>query len=176
MGPGAYWSAVADYEQQIADLCAVVDEARECTDMGARAVDPMSARKQGVASGAPTVHISTWGLLLGPNVTVEAAWEYDAADPWTVTFGVLTGRGWVRWCLDRELLAAGMLAPSGVGDVTVSPFPTGVFVTLRGEEQYAELLVYRADELLARSYEVVPLGAERLDWATEELLFALDDA
>jgi hypothetical protein len=51
-----------------------------------------------------------------------------------------------------------------------------VFVTLRGEEQYAELLVYRADELLVRSYEVVPLGAERLDWATEELLFALDDA
>ena len=29
----AYWSAVADYEQQIADLCAAVDEARECTDM-----------------------------------------------------------------------------------------------------------------------------------------------
>lgn len=124
------------------------------------------------------VFVATPAVLLGKDAVVAAMFGYDADDPWPVTIAFRSGKEWVRWALARELLAAGLLSPVGVGDVTVAPFPTGaVLIELRNARERAEFLFDGAEvaRILAASYDLVPLGAERLDWTAEELLFALDD-
>lgn len=120
------------------------------------------------------------GAPLGRDAVVSAMFGYDRADPWSATIAFRSGPGWVEWVLARELLAAGLLMPAGVGDVTVAPFPTGVgvLIELHNGRERAEFLFdgYDVARFLGYSYAVVPLGAEGLDWDTEESLFALDEA
>ncbi len=46
---------------------------------------------------------------------------YDAASPYSVTVCFRTGHGVVAWTFARDLLAGGLLEPTGDGDVHVWP-------------------------------------------------------
>lgn len=127
-----------------------------------------------MSGGKRRASVPTRAVLLGddgdtPVTPVTATLGYDAADPWAVTVAFRTGRRWVRWVLGRELLAAGLLLPTGDGDVRVSPHPAGVVLGLRNGDEHAEVLLDggAVGRLLTRSYALVPLGAERVDWAVE---------
>ncbi|MFI6206417.1 SsgA family sporulation/cell division regulator [Streptomyces sp. NPDC051041] len=65
---------------------------------------------------------------------VLAHLSYDAADPFAVTVVFShDGRVLARWRLDREMLAAGLARPVGVGDVRLRPVSQGVWGELRIE-------------------------------------------
>jgi hypothetical protein len=59
---------------------------------------------------------------------------YDAADPFAVTAVFAhDGRVLAHWRLDREMLAAGLSGPVGIGDVRLRPAGTGPGHELRME-------------------------------------------
>ena len=109
---------------------------------------------------------------------LEAELRYDPADPFAVSLaiGVECGEP-VVWTFARELLAAGVNAPSGEGDITVEPDLSEGF----GDER--ELRITLATdcmatmlaptdpvvEFLVETYAVVPTGAEldRVDFDAE---------
>lgn len=123
------------------------------------------------AADTSRVSVTTRAALLGHpgHPGIPATLGYDAADPWAVTVGFRCGRRWVRWVLARELLAAGLLLPAGDGDVRAYPHPAGVVLGLDNGDEYAEVLLdgEAVGRVLARGYALVPLGAERVDWAVE---------
>jgi hypothetical protein len=95
---------------------------------------------------------------------LQVSLEYDTAEPFAVTTGYLTGRGVVRWMFSRDLLADGLLAATGDGDVTVTPSvdPAMVVFELNAPDGSA-VLEAPAQELAAfldHTYEVVPQGDE----------------
>ncbi|MCX4792067.1 MULTISPECIES: SsgA family sporulation/cell division regulator [unclassified Streptomyces] len=69
---------------------------------------------------------------LGARLPVPAHLLYKSQDPLVVEFLFHDlVRGPVLWGISRELLARGMLAPSGEGDVRVRPTGTGPNALLR---------------------------------------------
>lgn len=102
--------------------------------------------------------------------TVEFAW--DEADPLCVTMTFVSDRGRHRrrrpWVVARDLLAAGLTDPAGLGDVTVMPSavdPWCVELTLSSPDGYRALLLDREGmrDFLAATLRRVPFGAERVD-------------
>lgn len=57
-------------------------------------------------------------------VPVAARLSWTRREPRAVALSFRTGAQPVVWTISRELLAAGLLAPAGLGDVTVLPDPT----------------------------------------------------
>ncbi|WP_149185200.1 SsgA family sporulation/cell division regulator [Streptomyces sp. TRM49041] len=100
---------------------------------------------------------------------VPAVLRYDCDDPYAVRMvfpapATLEGVE-VAWEFSRELLAAGLDAPSGTGDVRVRPFGhdrTGV--EFHAVEGVAMVHVRTTDvrRFLRRSRQLVPLGCEYL--------------
>jgi hypothetical protein len=101
-----------------------------------------------------------------PTLPVRVTLSYDAAAPYLVRAAFHTGKtSKVVWDLSRDLLAAGLHSRAGEGDVEVVPDPTRpgcLRLTLRSTEGRAVFAVPTAAiaEFLARTYGVVPLGAE----------------
>lgn len=100
-----------------------------------------------------------------PRVAVEAALHYESADPYAVrlAFPPLGECPPVGWVFGRDLLNEGRHAPAGVGDVTVSPGPTGeVLITLRGGTGRAVVSVpgEAVTGFLLDSFALVPAGRE----------------
>lgn len=97
---------------------------------------------------------------------VQVGLEYDPTDPYAVTTAYLTGRGTVRWMFSRDLLADGLLAATGDGDVTISPAvaPSMVVFELNapGGSAVLEAPAQELASFLDRTYEVVPVGEESL--------------
>ena len=103
---------------------------------------------------------------------LSTLFTYDARDPFAVTL-TLTGAG-VDWALARELLADGVNAGTGEGDVYVCPDIHGkatVWVTLFGETSTLILGFSRSDieRALDAMERIVPEGSEsdRVDWSRE---------
>jgi len=109
---------------------------------------------------------------------LDAELRYDPADPFAVSLaiGVECGEP-VVWTFARELLAAGVNAPAGEGDITVEPDMTEGF---GGERQLRITLATDCMatmlaptdpvvEFLVETYAVVPTGAEldRVDFDAE---------
>ena len=103
----------------------------------------------------------------GQSMTLEAALGYHPTDPYAVTVTFRTTGGDVVWTFARDLLARGLTAPAGEGDVHVGPCvsATGraeVIIELRSPD--GELLVQApALEVTAfvnRSLAMVPCGTE----------------
>lgn len=100
-------------------------------------------------------------------VSLRVDLEYDSSDPYAVRAVFHTGQGsGVSWVFARELLATGMYAPTGEGDVRVWPSPKeaehSVLVALRSPDGEA-LLRMPASTLVAflgRTYSLVPEGHE----------------
>jgi hypothetical protein len=119
----------------------------------------------------PGLVLSTAAVFEPHGAELPARWCYDPADPYAIALSVRHRGRWRDWLLARDLLAAGLLAATGAGDVRVEPFPgDGLLVTLDSPSGHAALLLdaRHAERALLGSYELVPDGTEgeRLDWDT----------
>src|SRR5690349_9781337 len=117
-----------------------------------------------VTSAGIDFALRTFGAAPPP---VPAELEYDTRDPYAVAVVLHAGPGAVRWLFGRDLLADGLLARCGDGDVRVGPAadPALVLVELTSPDG-AAVLEAPAKEIAAfldRTYDVVPAGSES-DW------------
>lgn len=99
--------------------------------------------------------------------TLPAVLSYDRTDPFAVRMAfpapATLGGTEVFWEFSRELLAAGMDAPAGVGDVRVRPFGYDRTVLEFHAAEGIAMVHVRTAELrrfLRRAQEVVPAGDE----------------
>jgi hypothetical protein len=115
-----------------------------------------------------------------PAVPVQVELRYDTRDPYAVVAAFRTGRaGWVEWVFSRDLLADGLLADAGEGDVRIRPAtddPEIVIFELNSPSGHAlfETSAHRLAEFLDSTYDIVVPGGECLwldfDDAVEQLL------
>lgn len=115
-----------------------------------------------------------------PTVPVSVELRYDTRDPYAVLAAFRTGRvGWVEWVFARDLLADGLLAGAGEGDVHIRPDsndPDGVEIELNSPSGHAVFWAsaHEIADFLDHTYEVVGPGRESdwldLDYALELLL------
>ena len=101
---------------------------------------------------------------------VRSGLSYDPADPYAVTVAFHTTSGTssdvVQWTFARQLLADGLTAPAGEGDVQVWPSSSGggsvVCLSLSSPSGRALFEVPLAElaQFLGETYAVVPSGAE----------------
>jgi hypothetical protein len=104
--------------------------------------------------------------------SVPVVLRYDLADPYAVTleFHLVPGQE-VRWVVGRDLVARGLRAPAGVGDVQIRPSGSrstrSVRIALTSPEGHAVVLARAADleGFLRTTAELCPPGSEgdRLD-------------
>ncbi|WP_338704195.1 SsgA family sporulation/cell division regulator (plasmid) [Streptomyces sp. Q6] len=108
------------------------------------------------------------------DLSLQCEFSYDAQDPLAVTLVLGTaGVRPVTWILSRDLLAEGMTARVGDGDVTFWPMhaydgePSSFCVRV-GNPQRAvfEIPAEPVVTWLARTYDMVPRGTEMdgVDW------------
>ncbi|MGW7364733.1 SsgA family sporulation/cell division regulator [Streptomyces sp. NPDC054841] len=101
--------------------------------------------------------------------TVPATLRYDRHDPFAVSMefpppATLEGTE-VSWAFSRELLAQGMDAPAGVGDVRVRPYGYDRTVLEFHAPEGTAMVHIRTSELrrfLKRAQGLVPAGREHL--------------
>jgi hypothetical protein len=128
---------------------------------------PLWARALACVAGAPAKEL----------VDLRVNLRYDAADPFAITLDIASGTGWVRWQIDRDLVADGMNTGIGLGDVFIYPDTVAgtsrVWVCLHAPTggQSVQLGFRRADleHALDQIEDLVPAGTEwdRIDWAHE---------
>ncbi|HET7310031.1 MAG TPA: SsgA family sporulation/cell division regulator [Mycobacteriales bacterium] len=110
---------------------------------------------------------------------LDAELRYDPADPFAVSLAIGVDCGEpVVWTFARDLLAAGVNAPSGEGDITIEPDMSEGFgaderrlrVTL-ATDCMATMVAStdRVVEFLVETFAIVPTGAEldRVDFDAE---------
>lgn len=108
---------------------------------------------------------------------LDAELRYDPTDPFAVSLAIGVDCGEpVVWTFARDLLAAGITAPAGEGDITVEPDPVAeaserlLRITL-ATDCLATMVTSadRAVEFLVETYAAVPTGAEleRIDFDAE---------
>ena len=103
-----------------------------------------------------------------PAVPVQVELRYDTRDPYAIAAAFRTGRaGWVEWVFSRDLLADGLLARAGDGDVRIRPAsgdPEIIVVELNSPSGHAvfEASAQRLAEFLDASYDIVLPGNETL--------------
>ncbi|ANZ41421.1 hypothetical protein BBK82_41150 [Lentzea guizhouensis] len=93
--------------------------------------------------------------------------HYRTDDPHAVTLRFHTRGQESTWLVGRELLAAGLLAPAGVGDVRLRREEGDVLVLELFTEDSHAVFHLSADELdrfLNSTYQVVPAGREVVDF------------
>lgn len=101
---------------------------------------------------------------------LDAELRYDPADPFAVSLaiGVECGEP-VIWTFARDLLAAGVSAPTGEGDITIEPDhmsssdETGPMLRITLATDCLATMVtnaWRVTEFLVETFALVPTGAE----------------
>ncbi|GAA2664165.1 MULTISPECIES: SsgA family sporulation/cell division regulator [Actinosynnema] len=111
-----------------------------------------------------TFHLLVPGAAPAP---VEAELHYEPEDPYAVAVLFHTGQGKVEWIFARDLLADGLLTPSGEGDILVRPAsddPERVLLELNAPTGFAILsaVAEHIAEFLDLTYDVVQPGEEDL--------------
>ncbi|MGC7098610.1 SsgA family sporulation/cell division regulator [Amycolatopsis lurida] len=95
---------------------------------------------------------------------LPAELSYDTSDPYAVAVNFHTGRGTVQWMCARDLLADGLLAPAGLGDLRISPATDPEFVVFElitpDGEAVMEAPSAEIAAFLDRTYEKIPAGSE----------------
>jgi hypothetical protein len=128
----------------------------------------MSTTNHGTVSAAQGLR------LIGPDdltVPLTARLDYDTQDPYAIVLSLDAGREEpVEWTFSRELLAAALHAPEGIGDVRAWPSKSGqgavqekvLNIELGSPDGHAlfEASAAGIGAFLARTYEVVPAGQE----------------
>ncbi|MFF0225866.1 SsgA family sporulation/cell division regulator [Streptomyces sp. NPDC004629] len=112
------------------------------------------------------------GRWLPLSITCE--FSYSARDPYAVTLIFDAEGDWpVRWVFSRDLLADGLTARTGQGDVMVWPEhrlggPSAVWIEVGSAPRTAlfEIPALPVAKWLAHSYALVPRGEElpAVDW------------
>lgn len=103
-----------------------------------------------------------------PNVPVKVELKYETSDPYAVVAAFRTGRaGWVEWVFARDLLADGLLADAGEGDVRIRPSvddPETIVIELNSPSGHAmfEASAHELAMFMDRTYDVVLPGNEPL--------------
>lgn len=111
-----------------------------------------------------------------PAVPVRVELRYDTRDPYAVVAAFRTGKaGWVEWVFARDLLADGLIAMAGEGDVRIRPSaddPEVVVVELSSPSGHAvfEASAQEFADFLDRTYDVVVPGNEHLWVDVDEAL------
>jgi hypothetical protein len=110
---------------------------------------------------------TTFSLLsgpTGPRIPLQVGLTYDSRDPFAVMTAITTRSGdLVVWELSRDLLAAGLRRPVGLGDVLVRPSGRDeVIVELRSSSRSNRYAVSRRElvTFLDDVYTAVPCGRE----------------
>lgn len=123
------------------------------------------------------VHQSQFVLLNNSSTPVLSRLSFHVDEPFAVTVAFRTERGrWVEWTFARELLAAGLEDPAGLGDVRIRPDLSDdeALLTLEIEspDGYASFELEREDveSFLASTYELIPLGNESEYFDIEALI------
>ncbi|MYR56268.1 SsgA family sporulation/cell division regulator [Streptomyces sp. SID625] len=108
-------------------------------------------------------------LVAGPDtgVFVPVRLYYKDTDPYAVHFSFdVTPDQVVSWAFARELLAQGITAPAGLGDVRITPVgplqDRSLCIELESPDGYARLEGPAASvkTWLAKTFEAVPAGRE----------------
>ena len=111
-----------------------------------------------------------------PTLPIQVELAFDAHDPFAVQTAFRCSRAhWVTWTFSRELLALGVVAPVGHGDICVQPADDdSVELELRSPNGYARVLapLPTLRDFLDLTYELVAAGAEG-DWLDIDLLVDL---
>ncbi|WP_414936267.1 SsgA family sporulation/cell division regulator [Amycolatopsis sp. cmx-11-51] len=123
------------------------------------------------------IHQSQFVLLNNSSTPVLSRLSFHVAEPYAVTVSFRTERGrWVEWTFARELLAAGLTDPAGLGDVRVRPdlSEDEAMLTLEIEspDGYASFELEREDveSFLGSTFELVQLGSESEYFDVEALI------
>ncbi|MFC5993636.1 SsgA family sporulation/cell division regulator [Pseudonocardia hispaniensis] len=101
-----------------------------------------------------------------PVVPVNVELSYSSRDPYAVQATFQTGGdSSVRWVFARDLLADGLVAEAGTGDVKVQPLPhdlSRIELELTSPSGHAVFTTCAAGlaEFLDRTFEAVPPGSE----------------
>ncbi len=105
---------------------------------------------------------------LGGHTTFAARLGYDPARPYEITLNLQATTGWIEWVFARDLLADGLIAPAGAGDVRLHPDADDVVVELRSPNGQALIVFGRAEleHALEATEDLVLPGAEEahVDW------------
>nr|WP_221472293.1 SsgA family sporulation/cell division regulator [Amycolatopsis umgeniensis] len=116
-------------------------------------------------------------MLNNSSTPVLSRLSFHVAEPYAVTVAFRTERGrWVEWTFARELLAAGLTDPAGLGDVRVRPdlSEDEAMLTLEIEspDGYASFELEREDveSFLGSTFELVQLGSESEYFDVEALI------
>ena len=119
--------------------------------------------------------------MRGRTHDLDTVFSYTATDPYAVTVTFLTHEGELPWTFSRDLLAQGLTAPNGDGDVHVCPSINDrgravVIIELSSPDGHL-VTEARTDEVYAfvqQTLEVVPQGEEsqhlHIDAMIEQLL------
>ena len=133
---------------------------------------PAVANSADATAAAKPVRAVVTMRLLAPDATgipVRCVVRYEPADPYAVHLvfhtDALDGEA-VHWSFARELLAAGLAEPTGVGDVRIWPWTTlaGDSVALALSSPDGQAVLEAPREPMARfldaAYAAVPAGSE----------------
>jgi hypothetical protein len=118
----------------------------------------------------PALIVATAAVTEPQGAAASARWCYDPTQPYAICLSVRCGCGiWHDWVFARDLLADGLLAPTGDGDVRVEPFPgDALLVALASPSGHALLYLdaRHAERALTGSCRLVPPGTEHehIDW------------
>jgi hypothetical protein len=121
-------------------------------------------------------------FLSGESATehIEGEFSYDPADPYAVTMRLEARCGSVTWTFARDLLAEGIFAPAGDGDVQVWPCLNNsgaavVIVELCSPDGTALLQTpARAiQRFVSATYDAVPAGSESARVSIDDLVARL---
>jgi Streptomyces sporulation and cell division protein, SsgA len=106
-------------------------------------------------------------VLHGQPAPVVTRWTYTVADPFAVSLSVRTSNDrWVEWLVGRDLVVAGLDAPTGEGDVRMGPQIVQSYdiveIEIRSSDGRAVLEVDRdlLRHFVEASVELVALGDE----------------
>ena len=116
----------------------------------------------------------------GEASRLDGELEYTSGDPFAVVAVFRTSHSPIRWVFARDLLAEGLFAPVGDGDVHVWPCldtrgQAVVLIELNSPDGEALLQASSRDvsEFLQHTFELVPRGAEELQLDLDHTLLQL---
>ena len=114
-----------------------------------------------------SIHQDMFTVLHGQPAPVVTRWSYSALDPFAVTLAVRTRHDrWVEWLVGRDLVVESLEAPTGLGDIRMSPQTVQgydiVEIEIRSTDGRAVLEVDRdlLRQLVDSTTEIVALGDE----------------
>ncbi|WP_020668824.1 SsgA family sporulation/cell division regulator [Amycolatopsis nigrescens] len=123
------------------------------------------------------VHQNQFVSMNGSSVPVLSRLSFLAGEPFAVNVAFRTERGrWVEWTFARELLADGLVEPTGIGDVRLRPDLAAdediLFLEIESPEGYALIEFEREDvaQFVQATLDLVPLGTEHEHFDVEALI------